>query len=321
MAEFWQEHSQTVSNTITVLDFFTKHIDLTYFPKKACLFQLAEWCEDEGERKDLLYLASRAGSPHYLRIAGERTTILDFLNTFPSCNPPLEILLRHLPLLHPRFYSISNTKLDGSGSVEILFNTIEYETPEGHPRKGLCSSWIERAIKDSLPLSLVPRPNSTVFRPPTLSDTPLLMICAGTGISPFIGFIRHWKALGVHTDSWLLYGFRNMQHDYLFRQELEEALSDKFLGKMSLAISRQPDLGLPQYVQHALYEQKDLVISKLADPRLKIYICGDELSMVKEVNETLAKIVSESQNITAKEATAICLQWTKEGRIIRDIWI
>jgi len=319
LAEFFT----ACKESLTLGELFTKHLDWTYFPKKACLAQLAACCQDPAEQRDLLFLATKAGSANYLQVAGERTTLLDILHTFPSCAPSLEVLLRHLPLLHPRFYSISSTPLDAQGCIiEFVFNTIEYKTPDGLPRKGLCSAWIENRLGSNAPLSLVPRPNSTVFRPPNDPTTPLIMVCAGTGISPFIGFLRHYSQTTTTLDAWLFYGFQSMESDFLFRKEIEEFHASGLLPRLTLTPSRQPEMGLSQYVQHAMEKHRvDLWQCLSKDPRSRIYICGDELTMVKAVNEQIVAMLAESMQISHKEAQILSQNWIKEGRIIRDVWI
>lgn len=112
-----------------------------------------------------------------------------------------------------------------------------------------------------------------------------------------------------------------MEHDFLFKSELESCLSDNTLSCLSIAVSRQPELGHPKYVQHALKNHEEQVWTKLSTGNARIYICGDELTMVKEVNDLIVDLTASNLQVSGKEANAICQQWTKEGRIVRDIWI
>lgn len=322
LAEFWHHRSR---KTIRLKDLFTNFLDLSYFPKKACLKDLSEWCTNPAEAQDLLYLSSRSGSAAYMKIAGERTTILDWLHTFPSACPPLELLLNHLPLLHPRFYSISNGKAGDGDEVEFVFNTIEYQTPDGLARKGICSSWLERKIisQSNKEVFILPRPNYAVFRPPADPAIPVVMICAGTGISPFIGFLRQFaQSKDKHAIRWLFFGFRDMNLDYLFADELNQFAESQVLDKLTIAVSRQPDLGKPKYVQHALAEAKEEIWQLLeGHPETRIYICGDELTMIKDVNAVFAELIQSKLGLEPKEANARLLEWAKSGRIVKDIWI
>lgn len=319
LAEFFSSYDKPLS----IGQLFTKYLDLTYFPKKVCLRHLADFCTDESEKNILLYLSSKEGSSMYMKLAGERTTILDFLSTFKSCKPDLTTLLSYLPLLHPRFYSIASTPLINPGEIEFVFSTFDYETPEGYRRKGIASSYIESLLLISRKsLQLVPRPNSTIFRPPQNPQDPCIMICAGTGIAPFIGFLRHFSARNASANSWLFFGFRNLEHDYLFRSEIEALLEKGTLRKLSPAVSRQPELGYPKYVQDAFIQVKHEIYNLIQlNPTVRIYICGDELTMVKGINDAIIEMICEELNVSQKEAMAISKQWTTEGRIVRDVWI
>jgi len=148
------------------------------------------------------------------------------------------------------------------------------------------------------------------------------MICAGTGIAPFIGFLRHFSAMNASTYSWLFFGFRSFEHDFLFRSDIETLLAKGTLKKVSIAVSRQPELGYPKYVQDAFLQYQHEIYEMLTlNPTLRIYICGDELTMVKGINDAIVEMICNELRISQKEAMAISKQWTTEGRIVRDVWI
>jgi sulfite reductase alpha subunit-like flavoprotein len=57
-------------------------------------------------------LCSLQGSDDYTRLVRQpELNVLDFLNTFPSCHPPIERLLEQLPRLLARPYSLSSSPL------------------------------------------------------------------------------------------------------------------------------------------------------------------------------------------------------------------
>ena len=61
------------------------------------------------------------------------------------------------------------------------------------------------------------------FHVPSDSTTPVIMIGPGTGVAPFVGFLKHRSALRETTpdrvlgDTWLFYGCRHKDRDYLYR--------------------------------------------------------------------------------------------------------
>ncbi|KPI39275.1 putative FAD-binding protein C12C2.03c [Cyphellophora attinorum] len=69
---------------------------------------LAEYAEDEHEKKILLYLSSAQGQAAFCDLrTGPYITILQVLTAFPSSRPPLDHFLSILNQLMPRFYSLS----------------------------------------------------------------------------------------------------------------------------------------------------------------------------------------------------------------------
>ena len=61
------------------------------------------------------------------------------------------------------------------------------------------------------------------FHLPTDPSSPVIMIGPGTGVAPFMGFLKHRAAIRVTTpdtkpgDAWLFYGCRHKDKDYLYR--------------------------------------------------------------------------------------------------------
>lgn len=81
-------------------------------PRKALLRVMAEFTSSEKEKRRLLELCSAQGSDDYTELIRQpNINVLDLLNTFPSCQPPVERLLEQWPRLLARPYSISTSPL------------------------------------------------------------------------------------------------------------------------------------------------------------------------------------------------------------------
>jgi hypothetical protein len=53
---------------------------------------------------------------------------------------------------------------------------------------GTCSTFLARLLpEDQVPIAI--RTPNVPFHPPALNSTPVVMICAGTGLAPFRGFL------------------------------------------------------------------------------------------------------------------------------------
>jgi sulfite reductase alpha subunit-like flavoprotein len=86
--------------------------DITAPPRKLLLRLLAEHCSAAEDREALLWLCSRAGRDEYNeRVRDGQPSLLDLLRLYPSCQPPVDVLLDALPALVPRMYSIASSPL------------------------------------------------------------------------------------------------------------------------------------------------------------------------------------------------------------------
>jgi methionine synthase reductase len=155
----------------TLRKLFTSVLDLRSVPKKVsqdcpntvfctCLFSylllalpsfvqpllrcLAEHTSSSSERRRLLCLCSREGASEYLTIfRGQNVGLIDVLLSFPSCRPPVEAVLEHLPRLAPRPYSVASVQKNGL--VDVVFNVVEIPcgSARTYPRRGLCTGHFE----------------------------------------------------------------------------------------------------------------------------------------------------------------------------------
>jgi len=146
--------------------------------------------------------------------------MLDILLRFPSCSPPVEVLMEHLSRLIPRAYSVSSSPLESADSFSFAFNVITFSKNDGrrYSRNGVCTGWLYNLCKDmlnegvttfdddlakhlstlSLNQGIVVDPNISKeivvyrrknhnFRLPEDLKSPIVMIGPGTGIAPFVG--------------------------------------------------------------------------------------------------------------------------------------
>lgn len=171
--------------------------------------------------------------------------------------------------LSPRFYSIASS--DDDEALEICV------------RKhvgGLCSSRLhELNVGDSVEGYLQPHPD---FRP-SAGRHPVILVGAGTGVAPLIGFVRkNAKQRPLH----LYWGGRSAQTDFLYESELSEYLADGRLSQLSLAFSQSQT---PQYVQDRLGQDAAL-LSKLFAEGAQVLVCGSK-AMAAGVREVLDNLL------------------------------
>lgn len=120
------------------------------------------------------------------------------------------------------------------------------------------------------------------FRPPS-GRRPLILIGAGTGVAPLMGFVRGNQAgRPIH----LFFGGRDPRSDFLFGEEMLDALRRGQLSRLITAFSRSLGGG---YVQDRLREDANTLRDLLAQGA-SIMVCGGA-AMAQGVRETLNAIL------------------------------
>lgn len=164
---------------------------------------LADHCSDESQRDALYLMSSIRGRDNFRDIVErEAANVVDLLEAFPSCKPPIEALMQILPALSPRYYSIASSPFVQPSRVRIAFTLVNWATPAGKRKRGLCTHWLHAMCKtlsrdpDSIldqPPCFVPLCHSPAkeFKLPEDPSTPIIMVGPGTGVAPFVGFIQH----------------------------------------------------------------------------------------------------------------------------------
>jgi methionine synthase reductase len=337
-------------NAISVEFFFKYCVDIRVnCLKKSMLRMLASYCEEKADELKLLELCSKEGSDHYMSIVKENSlSLLDILNTFESCHPPLDHLIQMLPALTTRSYTLCsyfNKTIEKikDHTMEIIFNVIEFQKNDFHTyhRNGIATGFLKDLEKNSSFYFLKRKFQNFTF--PHFNDLnkPLLMIGPGTGIAPFISFLRSLKSheselpheLNIH----LYYGCRYPFKDLLFKQQLLKEFP-KYLKKLSLSYSRlnmdeltengrkdeclNENFYLPKskYVQDSIRHNSKEIVSLLNDQNGAVYLCGDAKNMSKDVLNCFTECFAKELTVTMDDAKKLLTNMINTKRYKQDIW-
>lgn len=299
MAEYAHQRAQ-IKDTAH----FRHHVDLTGPLRHTFMARLVKL------NPSIEHLAVLSSKENASLMAG--AGLVDLLYTFADIRLPID---EDLPPLMPRYYSACNSPLHTPGALHFVFNMAEVANSSGSfVRYGVGSSYL-RSIKVGDFLQIFPRLADSGFRLPDDPSIPIVMICAGTGVAPFIGFLQHRQAQGIKGNAWLYFGVRTA-NDFIFKDDIGEFVKDGFLSALRLATSRQEPC---RHVQSLVDEDSEWLYRLMVDFDARIYICGDELTMIKDVNATLVKMCEQHMDKTA--ASKLLLEWTKARRVVRDIWV
>jgi len=301
-------------DTVILEDVFSRLVDLRAVPKKLMVRALMEHAKDNRDRELLAFWCSKEGANEFSsQVTEQKMTILELFDRAPSCKPPLTVLLEHLPRLLPRPYSISSCSQDTPGQISWIFTRVT------DPRPGIASSWMSGlSIRDRI--SFYPRSGNN-FYPPEDNDQDYIMVAAGSGIGPFIGFLKDRKTKLANGEEfkgkcWLFFGCRYKRADNICKDFIKEMLDAGVLTKFSSSFSREE--GQHRYVQHSIESERELVTDWLINTGAILYICGDAKGMASGVKETVQKILKA--NLGEDEGLTFMKKLILEKRIKEDIW-
>ncbi len=190
----------------------------------------------------------------------------------------------------PRYYSLSSGK--GDGFIEIAVRKVQ---------GGVCSTMLMNLAEgQTIDAALHENPAFRLDR----AKTPLIVIGAGTGIGPLVGFAR---AQGLRRPIHMWFGARAPETDFLYGEELDEWYHSGQLAGLTCAFSRS---GPKTYVQDAL-RQDAANVRELIRCGAKVMVCGGR-NMAQGVQDALAEALAPLGLTLA--------QLRVQGRYVEDVY-
>jgi sulfite reductase alpha subunit-like flavoprotein/nitric oxide synthase oxygenase domain/subunit/hemoglobin-like flavoprotein len=239
------------------------------------------------------------------------------LRAFPQSRGKVTVamLLGALGKQFPRLYSIASSNLVSPTTVEICVGLL---AADGH--LGLASGYLT-SMKAGSPLWA--RCSESSFVLPESPSSPIVMVGAGTGIAPFLGFVQERTHLASLPDAvkpslgQLFVGCRT-SGERLGADACEAAMQAKTLTTYSVSLSRE--LGQSKrYVTDALREQTSEVWAAMQQPGCHYYFCGDG-RMADSAYEALLKAIMQGSSTSRAKAKAHVDTMRAEGRYHLDVW-
>ncbi|WP_339497235.1 sulfite reductase flavoprotein subunit alpha [Pseudomonas canadensis] len=209
-----------------------------------------------------------------------------------------QALVDALVPLGMREYSIASIASDGV--LELIVRQERH--PDGS--LGLGSGWLTEHAALGSSISLRLRRNSGFHLPNV--PVPLILLGNGTGLAGLRSLLKARIADGQQRN-WLLFGERNIKHDFLCQDELQGWLASGDLALLDLAFSRDQEEKI--YVQDRLRESAEVLRRWLSDGAA-IYVCGSLQGMAAGVDQALVDILGS-------EAVERLIE---QGRYRRDVY-
>lgn len=303
---FDPEHQVTLeSGEMSIKDALTHHLEITVLS-----FDTLEKYFDVTQNNDLENLLD---DDQLLDDYLFGHDLLDLLEDFPFEWTPNQLveILRQLP---PRLYSIASSQDKVGDQIHITVSVVRYERKK-RLRNGACSSHLADNIEidDQVPVYIEKNPS---FKLP-LNGSKIIMVGAGTGIAPYRAFLQQRENDNKSGGTWLFFGDRRYNSDFLYRDDWQKWLETKHLEKMELAFSRDQEDKV--YVQHKLFDNQQEIYRWIEDGAY-FYLCGDMKRMARDVNKTLLEIIKTQGGISIEKATEYLRNLKREKRFQQDVY-
>lgn len=306
----------------TVRDYLSFYCELSTPPRRSIVRSLSQFATFDGDRDELYRISSVKNCQEFQRrVVDENMGLADLITTyFPSIQIPLAKFIRHCSPLQPRWYSASSSSLVNPHSLSITFSVLSIpRTIDTSVCRGVCSHYMASLSRESNDRCRITRMGSSGFVAPKDSTTPLVMVCNGTGISPFRALLQeiNYKKTVLKQEigpAVLFYGIRRRDYDLLFKEELDTYLENGSLADLYVACSRETEQKV--YVQDLL-AQHSAQVWTLLQSGAHIYTCG-ATSMTNDVDTVLRSMASRF--LGPVEASTFMDEIEKEHRYVKEGW-
>uniref|UniRef100_A0A8C4LA87 Nitric oxide synthase 3 n=1 Tax=Equus asinus asinus TaxID=83772 RepID=A0A8C4LA87_EQUAS len=307
----------------TLRQALTFFLDITSPPSPQLLRLLSTLAEEPSEQQELETLSQdprRYEEWKWFRCP----TLLEVLEQFPSVALPAALLLTQLPLLQPRYYSVSSAPSTHPGEIHLTVAVLAYRTQDGLGplHYGVCSTWLSQLkAGDLVPCFIRGAPS---FRLPPDPSLPCILVGPGTGIAPFRGFwqerLHDIESKGLQpAPMTLVFGCRCSQLDHLYRDEVQDAQQRGVFGRVLTAFSREPD-SPKTYVQDILRTELAAEVYRvLCLDRGHMFVCGD-VTMATSVLQTVQRILATEGDMELDEAGDVIGVLRDQQRYHEDIF-
>ncbi|XP_060594774.1 NADPH oxidoreductase A-like [Ruditapes philippinarum] len=313
----YQQNDDTTECESTLTSILTKYYDLKSVKLellKALKFNVTE-SEERTKIDNLINKDTSQASEHVQNYLKERE-VADVLADFKSHSLPVTDLLKCMKSLQPRYYSISSSPKKNCNKVCVTAAVVRYKTL-GRPRTGVTTTFLNDRceIDDCCPIFMSRNPD---FRLPADSQIPIILIGPGTGIAPFIAFIQEREMEASSAATWLYFGCRHKDKDYLYKSQLEKWNLDGTI-RLSVAFSRDQDQKI--YVQDLLQRDAEEIWRLINKENASIFVCGDAKHMAHDVHLTLTNIVTEKGSLDKSKAAIYLKEMEENSRYEKDVWV
>ena len=284
---------------ITLKEALTDYIDLSCQINKNILTKLSIYLSDNNQKNKVVEIIDDENK--LSEFLSKNYNISDFIKEFDSLQISLQELIEIFPLINPRYYSCCSSFKKNNNVLEIIITLVSWKGPNGDKRYGMTSNYFNDLFESKsfqkndefANLSF----KESEFKFPFHLQTPMLMICTGSGIAPFISFLQEFDYIknnnpNMNFETFLIFGSMNRKNDFIFEKELENFKKNGVLKEYFTAFSRDQEKKI--YVQDTLEHNfdKEKLENLIRKKVMHIYICGS-VSMGNAIKKKLKEILGD----------------------------
>ncbi|CAJ0860229.1 7451_t:CDS:10 [Entrophospora sp. SA101] len=221
--------------SLTLRKMFEEYLDIFSTPRRSFFDFLSFFTTDADHTEKLKEFCSAEGQDDlYAYSQRVRRTIVEVLYDFSSAKIPIDYIPDIFPELLPRQFSISSSLKFHPKKIHLTVAIVNYKTRLQKPRQGVCTKWLSTLELETL----IPiRITRGTMRLPTSISTPIILIGPGTGIAVMRTFLQERISEGA-TENYLIFGCRNREKDYYYKEEWKQYVDNNQLKKIFVAFSR-----------------------------------------------------------------------------------
>lgn len=310
-----------VNQPVMVGELLSSFVELGQPATRKQIDRLAVTTQCPPEKKVLEVLAGDAAT-YTESILDNRVSILDLLERYPACGLSFAAFLQMLPPLKTRQYSISSSPLWSGDHCTLTVAVVKAPAFTGQGDYcGVASTYLAQA-RPGMKIAVTVKPSNVAFHPPESLATPIIMVCAGTGIAPFRGFLQDRALRAARFQNQMLapallfFGCDNPDVDFLYQDELHEW---EQAGIVSVRPAFASGSG-GRFVQDRLWDDRAEIV-ELVRQGATFYLCGDGRRMAPAVHDACVRIYEEAVGATREEAEKWMIEMERtHGRYVADVF-
>lgn len=297
---------QRKNNYFTLKDLLTKVVNISKATSNIINLLIEKIKDPKIKKEKKIFFQNEKNMQDYLK----NHELWDILKDFNVTISAKEITQYLRPLL-PRLYSISSFNKFYPNEIHLTVSYLSYTT-SNIKRFGIASHFLCSLAKENSFINIYIQKTSKFLLPEDTNKN-IIMIAAGTGIAPFIGFLQKRFFEKQKGKNWLFFGEQKKAYNFYYQDFLKKLEKENFL-KLTTAFSRDQEQKI--YVQHRILENSKK-IWELIEQKTYIYICGSA-NMGKDVDKAFTDIIKKEGNI--KNPTSYLSQMLEEKRYLKDVY-